>query len=84
MKLPVLLVSCVLLTGCVSAPISMVDPAAVQVMPNDCANRNATVRWLETQAAIGKNPMESTQQYENNRAVIKKRIWTLRYNCQPV
>lgn len=84
MKLAALIASCVLMTGCASAPMSFVDPAAVQIMPNDCANRTATLRWLETQAAIARHPLETERQYEQNRAVIKKRLWTVRYNCQPV
>lgn len=84
MKLPALIASCVLVAGCTSAPMSFVDPAAVQIMPNDCANRTATLRWLETQAAIARHPLETERQYEQTRAVIKKRLWTVRYNCQPV
>jgi hypothetical protein len=85
MRAIILLTVCaVLTTGCMTAPVSMVDPVAVQVMPNDCANRVATLRWLETQAAIPRSSLESQQQYENTQAIIKKRIWTVRYNCQPV
>jgi hypothetical protein len=84
MKLTALLALSVLVTGCASPPVSFMDPAAVQIMPNDCANRTATLRWLETQAAIARHPLETERQYEQNRAVIKKRLWTVRYNCQPV
>jgi|694.fasta_scaffold05589_7 PBP1b-binding outer membrane lipoprotein LpoB len=83
-NLALILASAVLFTGCASQPVSMIDPAAVQVMPNDCANRVATLRWLETQAAIPRSSLESQKQYEINQAIIKKRLWSVRYNCQPV
>jgi hypothetical protein len=85
MKISVALIAAaVVITGCASPPTHVLDPAAVQVMPNDCANRAATLRWLETHAALPRQSLESQQQYEQNRAYIKKQIWSVRYNCQPV
>lgn len=70
-------------TGCaVPGPLDYASAAAA--MPNDCANRNAIIRWLETQASIPRQPMESETQYANTRSQIRSRIWGVRYACQPV
>jgi hypothetical protein len=75
--LPVLL-----LVGCASQ--NYTPPAAVQAMPNDCANRVAIISWLESQAAIPRQPFESEQVYEQSRAQFRHRLWHVRYVCQPV
>lgn len=61
----------ILIAGCAQAPRVPVD---VALIPNDCANRHAIVRWLETVLETDKS----------NESAIKARIWTLRYSCQPV
>jgi hypothetical protein len=71
------------LTGC-AAPRSALEPAAIQAMPNDCANRNAMINWLSQQAAIPKSRFEHEENYEQAQSQIRHRIWTIRYNCQPV
>ena len=58
-------------------------PLDVSQIPNDCANRNAIIRWLTTQAAIPRQPLERQEDYERHRASIRHRIWDMRYNCQP-
>jgi len=73
----------VTVAGCaVPAPPDYASAAAA--MPNDCANRNAIIRWLETQASLPRQLMESETQYANARAQIRSRIWNIRYTCQPV
>jgi hypothetical protein len=73
----------VTVTGCaVPGPPDYASAAAA--MPNDCANRNAIIRWLEAQASIPRQPMESEAQYANTRSQIRSRIWSVRYTCQPV
>lgn len=76
---PVLLA---LLVGC-AAP-NYVPPASVAAMPNDCANRQAIINWLETQAAVPRQAFESEKHYEQTRSQIRHRLWLVRYNCQPV
>lgn len=71
-----------LLVGCSST--SRVVPSSVAAMPNDCANRQAIINWLETQAAIPRQAFESEQHYEQTRSQIRHRLWHVRYNCQPV
>ena len=51
-------------------------PMAVQAMPNDCANRVAIINWL--------TDLERKQTDERYRGEIRAKIWTVRYNCQPV
>jgi hypothetical protein len=72
-----------LLSACV-APRSIIAPAAVQAMPNDCANRNAMINWLSQQANISKSRFEHEETYEQAQSQIRYRIWSIRYNCQPV
>lgn len=72
----------VLLIGCSST--SRVVPPSVSAMPNDCANRQAIINWLETQSAIPRQAFESEKHYEQTRSQIRHRLWHVRYNCQPV
>lgn len=70
------------LVGCAASNHTI--PAAVSAMPNDCANRQALINWLETQSAIPRQAFESERQYEQTRSQIRHRLWLVRYNCQPV
>ena len=66
--LPVLLLS-----GCAS--VNYTAPPSVSAMPNDCANQQGIIRWLETQ---------SQGEWNEHVAQIKARIWNVRYTCNPV
>jgi hypothetical protein len=84
MKLAAVAIVTAVLTGC-AAPRDLTRvPPAVQIMPNDCANRNMIIQWLSRQAAISKTPFESQEAYDQAQAQIRYRIWNVRYNCQPV
>ena len=72
----------VTLVGCASQPYR--PPLDINTIPNDCGNRNSIMAWLERQAAIPQQPMESNEDYTRSRAQIRSRIWSLRYHCQPV
>lgn len=72
----------VMLVGCASTNHTI--PAAVSAMPNDCANRQAIINWLETQSRVPRQAFESEKQYEQARSQIRHRLWHVRYNCQPV
>jgi hypothetical protein len=54
------------------------------IMPNDCANRAAIGRWIESQQAVPKHPLQTQEQYAQQQSYIRYNLWTLRYNCQPV
>jgi hypothetical protein len=71
-----------LLVGCASQ--NYTPPASVAAMPNDCANRQAIINWLETQSSIPRQAFESEKHYEQTRSQIRHRLWHVRYNCQPV
>ena len=47
----------------------------VSTVPNDCANQQGIIRWLENQL-----PRESN----DYTLQIRARIWHLRYTCNPV
>lgn len=70
------------LVGC-AAPNRPI-PASIAAMPNDCANRQALIDWLETQGSIPRQAFESEKHYEQTRSQIRHRLWHVRYNCQPV
>lgn len=80
MNKTLVLVLASVLAGCAH---NATPPLDVRQIPNDCANRNAILRWLSTQASIPKQPLEQQEDYERHRASIRHRIWDMRYNCQP-
>jgi hypothetical protein len=59
-------------------------PLDVATIPNDCANKNTIIAWLDQQAAIPQQTLESKEDYVRSRGQIRSRIWSLRYHCQPV
>ena len=69
-------------TGCVS--VVQRAPLDVSQIPNDCANRNAIINWLDQNARVPQQTTESKEDYERSRAQIRSRIWSMRYTCQPV
>jgi hypothetical protein len=77
-----ILIAALALTGCMS--VIQRPPPAVLAMPNDCANRQALINWLETQSSIPRQAFESEKHYEHTRSQIRHRLWHVRYNCQPV
>jgi len=69
-------------TGCVS--VVQRAPLDVSQIPNDCANRNAIIGYLEANANIPQQTSESKEDYARSRGQIRSRIWSIRYICQPV
>ena len=72
----------VAVVGCASQPYR--PPLDISTIPHDCGDRNSIIAWLERQAAIPPQPMESNEDYTRSRGQIRSRIWSLRYHCQPV
>jgi len=72
----------VTMVSCASQPYR--PPLDVSTIPNDCGNKNSIITWLDRQAAIPPQTLESKEDYERSRAQIRSRIWSLRYHCQPV
>lgn len=70
------------MSGC-AMPLAQRPPPAVLAMPNDCANRVAIINWLTRQSQTPRQ-FEPEQDYENRMSEIRKRMWNLRYHCQPV
>jgi hypothetical protein len=64
-----------LLSGCGHFAPKLSPPVDVSTIPNDCANQQGIIRWLENQS-----PGESNARISQ----IKSRIWHLRYTCNPV
>jgi uncharacterized lipoprotein YajG len=84
MKLVAVAIVVAMLAGCAAPRDLSRVPAAVQIMPNDCANRTMIIQWLSRQAAISRTPFETQESYDQAQAQIRYRIWNVRYNCQPV
>jgi hypothetical protein len=61
----------------VSCSVVKPPPVDVQLIPNDCANRQSITAWLERQINTGGH-----NEAEINS--IKNRLWQIRYNCQHV
>ena len=59
-------------------------PVDVALIPNDCANRLAIIKWLESQADSNSTIFANKEKHEQYQSSVKTRIWNLRYNCQPV
>ena len=72
----------VAVVGCASQPYR--PPLDVSTIPNDCANKNSIITWLDRQATTTQQYLESKEDYERSRGQIRSRIWSLRYHCQPV
>ena len=82
MKIKLAMVAAVLAsTGCA---VKTAPPIDVRLVPNDCANRQMIINYLETQAQQPRAVFESESTYERSRSEIRHRIWTVRYHCQPV
>ena len=69
-------------TGCVS--VVQRAPLDISQVPNDCANRNSIIAWLDDNARVPQQTTESKEDYERSRGQIRSRIWSMRYTCQPV
>lgn len=79
----VMAVATVAVTGCAAPPPHRV-PFSVAMLPADCRNRQIMLDWLEGQARIPQHRSESPQDYQRTRNEIRKKIWDIRYHCQPV
>ncbi len=75
------LIAALLLAGCAT---NRSPPIQVRMAPNDCANREMITNYLNQHAVQPRGTFETEKQYENSRAEIRRRIWDVRYNCQPV
>ena len=79
----VFLLSVFLLAGCQVAPRQPVD---VTLIPDDCANRHAIIRWLEDSVKAPAPPtlLQKPEDHDRDVSAIKSRIWRMRYICQRV
>jgi uncharacterized protein YceK len=74
MKKLLIPIAALVLSGCMSI-VQRSPPVDVSLIPNDCANQQRIVRWLENQ---------SRGEWNEQVAQVKARIWHLRYTCNPV
>ena len=71
------------LVGCVSPRQNQI-PLNVAMLPHDCQNRQIMLDWLDGQARLPQQRGETDREYTRSRNEIRKKIWDLRYHCQPV
>ena len=63
------------LSGCGHYAPKLSTPVDVSTIPNDCANQQGIIRWLENQS-----PGQSNEYVSQ----IKNRVWNIRYTCNHV
>ena len=71
-----------MLAGCV-APRQNQMPLNVAMLPADCQNRQIMLDWLDGQARLPQQRGETDRDYARSRNEVRKKIWDLRYHCQP-
>ena len=59
-------------TGCGHFSPKLSPPIDVSLIPNDCANQDKIIRWLDGQ---------SKGEWNENVAQIRARMWHVRYSC---
>jgi hypothetical protein len=74
--------SVIVLTGCMTAKTA--PPVNLALVPNDCQNIEIIADYLQRQAALPRQILESEQDYEFHRRQIRAKIWDMRYRCRPV
>jgi len=84
MRLTVLTVLSVLaLAGC-AVPRQGDMLLHVSLLPNDCQNRQVMLDWLDGQSRQARRAGENDREFARSRNEIRRKIWDIRYNCQPV
>ena len=76
-RILLMLAALTVVTGCAQVPRKPVD---VAIMPDDCANSQAIIRWLESVITQTQSRDYPNVNYQSE---LKNRIWRLRYRCQP-
>jgi len=56
-------------------------PAEVAVMPNDCANSNAILNWLNYQINQEPTWFKNKEEYDRGQRILKHKKWSLLYKC---
>jgi uncharacterized protein YcfL len=83
MKRLITILTLSLLVGC-SSMYRMSEVSEIQDIPDDCYNRNLMIKWLSAQLEYGKPLTESQKVYDAKISAIQRKIWHLRYTCNPV
>lgn len=74
------LIACIVLGGCTTYS----QPVDIATLPNDCANKDRILNWLEGMANLPKHTLESPYEYEKTRRTYRHKIWHLKYTCNAV
>ena len=82
-KTILILTATALLSGC-AAGMRTSSTAEVRAIPNDCANKQSIIRYLEEQTAGGKTWHQTQAQYEATYSNIRTKVWEIRTACQPL
>jgi len=76
----ILILGIVFLSGC-AVYNDRTLPVEVTVIPSDCNNRDAILRWLEAQAKQEQALLTSDKLYAYQQKAIKRKIWDVKYHC---
>lgn len=79
----VILFSLVLLSGC-AVYNDRTIPTDVSIMPNDCANQQAILKWLDYQERQDIGLLSDEGVYAKEQRTIKHKKWTIISKCNPV
>lgn len=83
MRNSLLLAALFITSGCASLN-ALVAPVDVQMLPNDCANQGALIKYYTDLTKLPRNPIVSRDQHERNISKYQREIWRIRYNCNRV
>lgn len=75
-----LILGVIFLNGC-AVYNDRTPPIEVTVIPNDCNNRDAILRWLNSQANQEQALLTNDRVYAQHQKAIKRKIWDIKYNC---
>jgi hypothetical protein len=56
-------------------------PVEVSIIPNDCANESAIIRWLESMERQEKGMLIDGGVYAQEQRAIKHKKWQIKYIC---
>ena len=83
LKITTTVIALSLLSGCTMYNNRSI-PSSVTTMPNDCANENAIINWLEFQENQERGVFTNEEIYAQDKRAIKYHKWRFKYICNTV
>jgi len=83
LKITTTVIALSLLSGC-ALYNNRAMPTEVSIIPNDCANEGAIIKWLEAMEKQEKGVLIDEGVYAQEQRAIKHKKWQIKYICNPV